>query len=99
MLPKLPRQTRFGHCFRDNAMNCAEFEVMLHALIDGELDAGHAPDVESHAAICSVCGQRLAAVRAIREAMGNVPLKQTAPAHLRSRIEAAVPAPTAQVIP
>ena len=23
-------------------MNCAECEVLLHALIDGELDAGHA---------------------------------------------------------
>jgi len=27
-------------------MNCAEFEVLLHALIDGELDAAHARDVE-----------------------------------------------------
>ena len=28
-------------------MNCADAEIMLHALIDGELDAGHARDVES----------------------------------------------------
>ena len=28
-------------------MNCAECEILLHALIDGELDAGHAREVES----------------------------------------------------
>jgi anti-sigma factor RsiW len=31
-------------------MRCDESEVMLHALIDGELDAGHARDVEAHVA-------------------------------------------------
>ena len=29
-------------------MTCEEAEVLLHALIDGELDAGHARDVENH---------------------------------------------------
>ena len=55
-------------------MNCAEFEVILHALIDGELDAGHARDVEAHAAICSACGEKLATFRAMHEAMSSVPL-------------------------
>ena len=27
-------------------MTCDEAEILLHALIDGELDAGHARDVE-----------------------------------------------------
>jgi anti-sigma factor RsiW len=80
-------------------MNCAELEVMLHALIDGELDAGHARDVEAHAAVCSACGEKLAAFRAMHQAMSSAALKETAPAHLRSRIEAALPAPAAQVIP
>ncbi|MGB8566077.1 MAG: zf-HC2 domain-containing protein, partial [Pseudolabrys sp.] len=31
-------------------MTCDEAEVMLHALIDDELDAGHAREVETHAA-------------------------------------------------
>ena len=31
---------------RIDAMNCAECQVLIHALIDGELDAGHASDVE-----------------------------------------------------
>jgi anti-sigma factor RsiW len=30
---------------------------MLHALIDGELDAGHARDVEAHVASCAGCGE------------------------------------------
>ena len=31
-------------------MTCEEAEVLLHALIDGELDAGHAREVEAHIA-------------------------------------------------
>jgi anti-sigma factor RsiW len=74
-------------------MNCAEFEVLLHALIDGELDAGHARDVEAHAAGCSACAERLASFRAMHEAVSGAALKVSAPAHLRSRIEASLAAP------
>ena len=79
-------------------MNCDECEVMLHALIDGELDAGHARDVEFHAAICVACGEKLKAFRAMREAMAGADLKFTAPATLHDRIEAAMPSPSAQII-
>jgi anti-sigma factor RsiW len=74
-------------------MNCAEFEVLLHALIDGELDAGHARDVEAHAAGCSACAERLASFRAMHEAISEAALKEPAPAHLRNRIEASLAAP------
>jgi anti-sigma factor RsiW len=74
-------------------MNCAEFEVLLHALIDGELDAGHAREVEAHAAGCSACAERLASFRAMHEAMSGAALKESAPAHLRSRIEALLATP------
>jgi anti-sigma factor RsiW len=74
-------------------MNCAEFEVLLHALIDGELDAGHAREVEAHAAGCSACAERLASFRAIQEAVSGAALKEAAPAPLRSRIEASLAAP------
>ena len=57
-------------------MNCAEFEVLLHALIDGELDAGHARDVEAHVATCSACAEKLASFRAMREAMSGAALKE-----------------------
>lgn len=74
-------------------MNCAECEVLIHALLDGELDAGHARDVEAHLAACPDCAAKLAAFRQMREAMAAANLKETAPAHLRHRIEAALPSP------
>jgi anti-sigma factor RsiW len=49
-------------------MNCAECEILLHALIDGELDAGHAREVEAHTATCTACGEKLEAFRAMRQA-------------------------------
>ena len=36
-------------------MTCDEAEILLHALIDGELDAGHAREVEAHLATCAKC--------------------------------------------
>jgi anti-sigma factor RsiW len=79
-------------------MNCAENEIMLHALIDGELDAGHARDVEAHVAACPACAEKLEAFRAMRAAMAGADLKLTAPASVRARIDAALPAPAARVI-
>ncbi|HEY2527786.1 MAG TPA: anti-sigma factor [Xanthobacteraceae bacterium] len=79
-------------------MNCAEYELLLHALIDGELDAGHARDVEAHVATCAGCAEKLKTFRAMREAMAGADLKFTAPATLHDRIEAALPSPSAQII-
>ena len=79
-------------------MNCAEYELLLHALIDGELDAGHSRDVETHVSTCPGCAAKLKAFRAMREAMAGADLKFAAPATLRDRIEAALPSPTAQII-
>ncbi len=72
-------------------MNCAESETLLHALIDGELDAGHARDVEAHVATCPACADKLSAFRTMREAIAAANLKEAAPASLRSRLEAALP--------
>jgi anti-sigma factor RsiW len=77
-------------------MNCAEAEIMLHALLDGELDAGHAREVEAHIADCAGCAEKLAAFRAMRAAMAGADLKQKAPAALRARIEAALPSAPAR---
>jgi anti-sigma factor RsiW len=79
-------------------MNCAECEILIHALIDGELDAGHARDVEAHVATCGGCAEKLEAFRAMRTAMARAKLKEQAPASLRDRIEAALPAPKTNVI-
>jgi anti-sigma factor RsiW len=79
-------------------MNCAECEVLIHALIDGELDAGHTRDVEAHVATCTGCAEKLEAFRAMRATMARADLKERAPASLRNRIEAALPAPKANVV-
>ena len=80
-------------------MTCDEASVLLHALIDGELDAGHARDVEAHVATCPRCSAQLAAYREMRAAMTRTDLRFTAPASLRSRIEASLPSPQPQVQP
>lgn len=76
-------------------MNCDECEVLIHALIDGELDAGHARDVEAHVAACPGCAEKLAAFRSMQAVMADVGLKEPASAALRRRIEAALPGGTA----
>jgi anti-sigma factor RsiW len=72
-------------------MTCDEAEILLHALIDGELDAGHARDVEEHIAGCPRCAAQLAAYRAMGKAVARADLGYTAPPALRRRIEAALP--------
>ena len=79
-------------------MNCAECEILLHALIDGELDAGHARDVEAHVAECPGCTEKLKAFRAMRDVLGSAKLKESAPASLRGRLDAALPRPSARVV-
>jgi anti-sigma factor RsiW len=72
-------------------MTCSETQILLHALLDGELDAGHARDVEAHIATCVGCASQLREYRALREAMSAADLGFTAPESLRRRIDAALP--------
>jgi anti-sigma factor RsiW len=72
-------------------MTCAETEILLHALLDGELDAGHARDVEKHLAGCPRCGAQLRAYREMQQAMSGAQLRYTAPMSLRRRIQMALP--------
>jgi anti-sigma factor RsiW len=74
-------------------MTCDEAKGLVHALIDGELDAPHAREVETHVASCPRCAAELRDYRAMREALGAPALRHAAPAALRARIEAALPAP------
>jgi len=76
-------------------MNCEEAGVLLHALIDGELDAGHAREVEAHIASCPDCAARYREFQEFRKAMTPASLRHSAPASLRSRIEGKLPAPRA----
>ncbi len=61
-------------------MTCAESEVRLHALLDGELDAGHAREVETRLETCPRCARQLVAYRELQQAMPAAQLRFTAPA-------------------
>jgi anti-sigma factor RsiW len=72
-------------------MTCDEAEILLHALIDGELDAGHALEVEAHIADCPACSAEFVAYRRMSRVIAGADLRYTAPPALRRRIEAALP--------
>ncbi len=73
-------------------MNCEEAGLLLNALIDGELDAGHARDIEAHLAGCQRCSALLVHARTMRQALSAPALRYEAPAGLRARIDRALPA-------
>jgi anti-sigma factor RsiW len=74
-------------------MKCEDAIVLVHALADGELDAGHAREVEAHAATCTRCSGELAAARGTKEALATHELRYAAPDSLSARIEGAMPKP------
>jgi anti-sigma factor RsiW len=73
-------------------MKCDEAEVLLHALLDDELDAGHARDVETHVASCKRCAAELRDYRDMRGALARANLSYEVPADLKRRIDARLPA-------
>jgi len=77
-------------------MTCDEARIMLHALLDGELDAGHAREVEAHIAGCPDCAAEFAAQTEMQRVLADTNLRYTAPASLRDRIEASLPEPQRQ---
>lgn len=77
-------------------MTCDEARILLHALLDNELDAGHAREVEAHIASCASCTAELAAQREMKRVLADADLRYTAPASLRARIEASLPQPQRQ---
>src|SRR5712691_10987942 len=72
-------------------MICNEAGTLLHALLDAELDAGHARDVETHLAGCARCAAQFNAYREFRQSLHASDLRFAAPAGLRSRIDRVVP--------
>ena len=66
-------------------MTCEEARVLVHALIDGELDAGHARDTETHVATCPRCAAELRDFRVMRRALAMPAVQYQAPAALRAR--------------
>jgi anti-sigma factor RsiW len=48
-------------------MNCSQTEILIHALLDNELDADHAIDVEAHLRTCAACSEELVAFDTTRK--------------------------------
>src|SRR5205823_6160775 len=69
-------------------MNCQEAGRTLDAYIDGELDASEAAAVADHAAGCTICRQRLAALESLGRLIRGGPY-HAAPDRLRARIATA----------
>ena len=76
-------------------MNCEGAEVLLHALLDGELDAGHAREVEAHVAGCAHCAALMKDYREMSAVLADVDLRYKAPLELRKKIEKSLPQPVA----
>jgi anti-sigma factor RsiW len=72
-------------------MTCEETRILVHALIDGELDAPHSREVEAHLATCPGCAAQLRDYRVMRQALSAPALRHQAPAALRARIEGTLP--------
>jgi anti-sigma factor RsiW len=64
---------------------------MLHALLDGELDAANASALEQHLQACPACAQRLETLKALHERLHELPPTE-APEALKTRIEAMITA-------
>jgi anti-sigma factor RsiW len=72
-------------------MNCDETEVLLHGLLDDEVDPENASRIETHLGDCTRCAAQLRVLRTMREAMAKADLRFTAPPGLRTRIKAVLP--------
>jgi anti-sigma factor RsiW len=70
-----------------------EGEVLLHALLDGELDAGDSCELDAHLETCPPCAAQLAAFRHLRQAIVAADLRMAAPTALRQRVENSLPSP------
>lgn len=68
---------------------CPDKEPMLHALLDGELDAANASALEAHLKACPGCAERLQTLRTLHERLGDLP-PTPAPEALNMRIEAMI---------
>ena len=67
-------------------MDCGHPRELLHAYLDGELDAAGSLDVERHLGECAACSAIVTRHRALREALRAPALRHSAPAVLRERL-------------
>ncbi|MGA0599701.1 anti-sigma factor family protein [Caulobacter sp. KR2-114] len=75
---------------------CDDKLLLLNALADGELDAGHALDLEAHMKTCPGCSAAWAELAEVKAALRAPGLVDRAPEGLRGRVFAALEAEYAQ---
>jgi anti-sigma factor RsiW len=78
---------------------CGHDMLMLHALVDGELDAAHAAEVEARLRTCPDCAAEHAHLMEFRGAVRAAALRRAAPDRLRSRIQADLSRPAVRSAP
>ncbi|MDR3518677.1 MAG: anti-sigma factor [Azospirillaceae bacterium] len=69
---------------------CPEWELLLHAFIDGELDAVHSLRCERHLAECPDCAAEQRRLVVIRATLAQPDVRWPAPDALRQRVLAAI---------
>ena len=69
---------------------CPDQTMLLHGLLDGELDAANALACEAHLKTCEACHAELLRQRTLREAIAAPGVAYRAPSSLRARIEASL---------
>jgi anti-sigma factor RsiW len=72
-------------------MNCDEADILLHGLLDDEVDPENAYRIETHLGDCTRCAAQLRVLRVMRETIAKADLRFTAPPGLRTRIKAMLP--------
>jgi anti-sigma factor RsiW len=71
---------------------CPDKAHLIHAALDGELDAVNAEAFEAHLKTCPGCTAALRELQGLRERLAEADLRTSAPAGLRERIEAMIEA-------
>ena len=69
---------------------CTDKELLLHGLLDGELDAANTLSCEAHIRECADCAAEFARLQALRSRLRTPGVAFEAPAALRARITAAL---------
>ncbi|MDR3456662.1 MAG: anti-sigma factor [Verrucomicrobiae bacterium] len=68
-------------------MNCADIRRLLHAHVDGELDAANSLELERHLKTCAECATEAKSLRSFSAALREAPgLYSRAPASLRNHV-------------
>jgi anti-sigma factor RsiW len=73
-------------------MTCPD-PMMLHALLDDELDAANVASLEAHLRACADCAAEFEQLKALHQIIADPALRYEAPAGLFDRIDAALPVP------